>query len=181
MTRAGYVIAATLAVVGTAIPTVVPMPLQLVWNASASTPIGLYLVASADALDADDLVAVLPPEPIAGSMVERGYVGAGVPLLKHVAARSGQVVCRRGRSIRIDGALIGDALYCDRQGRDLPIWQGCHRLSDGEVFVMNPNVRDSFDGRYFGVLPASSVIGRVIPLFTDQAGDGRFQWRAPTR
>ncbi|MDT3382419.1 S26 family signal peptidase [Labrys neptuniae] len=181
MTRFGYVIAATLAVVGTAIPTIVPMPLRLVWNASASTPIGLYLVASGDALDADDLVVVLPPEPILHFMVERGYVGQGVPLLKHVAARSGQVVCRRERSIRVDGALIGDALDRDRQGRVLPIWQGCHRLSDGEIFVMNRNVRDSFDGRYFGVLPASSVIGRAIPSFTDEAGEGRFRWHAPTR
>ncbi|MFC2254054.1 S26 family signal peptidase [Labrys portucalensis] len=181
MTRAGYVIAATFAVVGTAIPTVVPMPLRLVWNASASTSIGLYLVASADALDAGDLVVVLPPEPIARFMGERGYVEEGVPLLKHVAARSGQLVCRRERSIRVDGALIGDALDRDRQGRDLPIWQGCRRLSDGEIFVMNRNVSDSFDGRYFGVLTASSVIGRAVPLFTDEAGEGPLQWRSPTR
>ena len=181
MTCRNYLIATMFAVVGTAIPTVVPMPLRLVWNASASTPIGLYLVASADTLDADDLVVVLPPEPIARFMVERGYAGAGVPLLKHVTARPGQMVCRRGRSLRIDGALIGDALDRDRQGRDLPIWQGCHRLSDGEIFVMNRNVSDSFDGRYFGVLPASSVIGRAVPLFTDEAGEGRFQWHAPTR
>lgn len=181
MTRAGYVIVTTLAVVGTAVPTVVPMPLRLVWNASASTPIGLYLVASADTLDANDLVVVLPPEPVAHFMAERGYVGEGVPLLKHVAARPGQVVCRRGPSITINAAPIGDALDRDRQGRDLPIWQGCHRLSDGEIFVMNRNVSDSFDGRYFGVLPASSVIGRAVPLFTDEAGEGRFEWHAPTR
>ncbi|WP_448954882.1 S26 family signal peptidase [Labrys neptuniae] len=181
MTRFGCVIVTTLAVVGIAIPTVVSIPLKLVWNASASTPIGLYLINMADALDADDLVVVLPPEPVARFMVERGYVGEGVPLLKHVAARSGQVVCRRGRSIRVDGTSISDALDRDRQGRVLPIWQGCHRLSDGEIFVINRNVRDSFDGRYFGVLPASGVIGRAAPLFTDEAGDGRFRWRAPTR
>ncbi|MGN8119218.1 S26 family signal peptidase [Labrys sp. 22185] len=181
MTRRSYVIATTLAVVGTAIPTIVPMPLRLVWNASASTPIGLYLVTSADALDTDDLIAVLPLEPVVHFMVERGYVGQGVPLLKYVAARTGQVVCRRERSIRVDGALVGDALDRDRQGRALPVWQGCRRLSDGEIFVMNRAVRDSFDGRYFGVLPASSVIGRAIPLFTDEAGEGRFRWRAPTR
>lgn len=31
---------------------------------------------------------------------------------------------------------------------------------------MNPRSADSFDGRYFGPLPASSVIGRAIPLWT---------------
>jgi hypothetical protein len=37
------------------------------------------------------------------------------------------------------------------------------------------------DGRYFGPLPRSSVIGRALPVWTDEAGDGRFEWRADTR
>ena len=48
-------------------------------------------------------------------------------------------------------------------------------------FLMNWQVRDSLDGRYFGPLPASSVIGRATPLYTDEDGDDRFVWRAPTR
>ena len=46
---------------------------------------------------------------------------------------------------------------------------------------MNWQVRDSLDGRYFGPLPASAVIGRATPLYTDEDGDSRFVWRAPTR
>ena len=46
---------------------------------------------------------------------------------------------------------------------------------------MNWQVPDSLDGRYFGPLPATTVIGRAIPLYTDEDGDGRFIWRAPTR
>jgi type IV secretory pathway protease TraF len=53
-------------------------------------------------------------------------------------------------------------------------------IADGEIFLMNGQVRDSLDGRYFGPIPASSVIGRAIPLWTDEEGDGRYQWRAPT-
>ena len=45
---------------------------------------------------------------------------------------------------------------------------------------MNWDVPDSLDGRYFGPIPASSVIGRALPLWTDEDGDGRFVWRAPT-
>ena len=41
-------------------------------------------------------------------------------------------------------------------------------------------VPDSLDGRYFGPIPASSVIGRALPLWTDEDGDGRFVCRAPT-
>ena len=42
---------------------------------------------------------------------------------------------------------------------------------------MNWEVRDSLDGRYFGPLPAASIIGRAQPLYTDDDGDGRFEWR----
>ncbi|MET3837735.1 type IV secretory pathway protease TraF [Brevundimonas sp. UYEF29] len=76
---------------------------------------------------------------------------------------------------------MGDALDRDRRGRPLPVWQGCRLVANGELFLMNWQVRDSLDGRYFGPLPASAVIGRATPLYTDEDGDSRFVWRAPTR
>mgnify|MGYP002142929463 CR=1 FL=1 len=51
---------------------------------------------------------------------------------------------------------------------------------DGQLFLMNWEVRDSLDGRYFGPIPADSVIGRAVPLWTDEEGVGRYEWRAPT-
>ena len=30
-------------------------------------------------------------------------------------------------------------------------------------------------------ITAPSVIGRTLPVWTDESGDGRFQWRADTR
>ena len=44
----------------------------------------------------------------------------------------------------------GDALDRARLDRELPAWQGCRRIADGDIFLMNPDVRDSLDGRYFG-------------------------------
>jgi type IV secretory pathway protease TraF len=45
---------------------------------------------------------------------------------------------------------------------------------------MNPSVPDSLDGRYFGPLPTTAIVARAVPLWTDEAGDGRFVWRAAT-
>ena len=76
---------------------------------------------------------------------------------------------------------IGNARERDSRGRPLPVWQGCRTLRRGDVFLMNWQSGDSFDGRYFGVLPRTAIIGRATPLFTDEDGDGQFHWRAPTR
>jgi conjugative transfer signal peptidase TraF len=112
-------------------------------------------------------------------LAERGYLPTNVPLLKRVAALSGQTVCRIGARITIDGQLVGKAHLTDRQGRTLPSWSGCYQLRRGEMFVMNPAAPDSFDGRYFGVLHTRNVIGRATPIWTDEAGNGDHVWLAP--
>lgn len=181
MTRFGYVMATYFAVVGVGVTALVAMPLRLVWNASASVPIGLYDIDSSGDLQEGDLVAAMPDKALADFMVERGYIGRGVPLMKHVAARPGQEVCRTGNAVTVDGVPFGDALDRDKRDRPLPVWQGCRRIADGEIFLMNSDVPDSLDGRYFGPVPTHTVIGKARPLYTDEDSDGRFVWRAATR
>jgi len=180
MTRFGYVMLTYFAAMGVAIAAFVPTPTKLIWNATASAPIGFYTVEPADRIVVPELVAVMPPEPLAAFMVARGYVGRGVPLLKRVVGLPGQRVCRTGRAITVDGIEMGAALERDRIGRELPVWQGCRVVRDGEIFLMNWEVRDSLDGRYFGPIPTRFVIGRAVPLWTDEDGNGRYEWRAPT-
>lgn len=180
MTRFGYVMVTYFVTMGVTIAAFIPAPVKLIWNASLSAPIGFYTIEPTDAIEVPELVAVMPPEPLANFMVERGYISRGVPLLKRVLGLPGQRVCRTGRTITVDGIEMGEALERDRIGRDLPAWQGCRVVVNGELFLMNWDVRDSLDGRYFGPIPASSVIGRALPLWTDEEGDGRYEWRAPT-
>ncbi len=181
MSRRCILAVALLAVIGIAATSATDMPLRLVWNATASAPVGFYTIEPADRIEVPELIAIMPPEPLAGFMVGRGYVGRGVPLLKRVVGLPGQRVCRTRHTITVDGVEMGDALERDRMGRALPVWQGCRVIADGQLLLMNIDVPDSLDGRYFGPVPASAVIGRALPLWTDEDGDGRFVWRAPTR
>lgn len=177
MTRFGYVMTtcfSALAIGGLAFVHVSP---RLIWNASASAPIGLYAVASDEDLSIDDLVVVDPPKPLASYLDERGYLPDGVPLLKHIAALPGQRICRDGTVVTVDDITMAQAQPSDRFGRDLPVWQGCHIVAETELFLLNPSHPDSLDGRYFGALPAGVVIGRAVPIFTDGDGDGRYVWR----
>ena len=181
MRRLAYVMSTSLVVLAIASRSSVTITPKLVWNASASAPVGLYTMRTATNLDVTDLVAVDAPEPLASYLEERQYLPRGVPLMKRIAALPGQTVCRLGRTISADTIAMGEALARDRRGRELPVWQGCRTLGANEIFLMNWDVPDSLDGRYFGPTPKSSVIGRALPLWTDEGGDGRYLWRAPTR
>ena len=139
---------------------------RYIWNASNSVPIGLYRVQPATQLTVTELVAVQPPDLLAAFHDLNGYLPIGVPMLKRVLALPGQTVCRNGLTVVIDGIDIGDARERDGRGRPLPAWHGCRVIAEGDVFVMNWQSEDSLDGRYFGPLPASAVIGKAMPVWT---------------
>jgi conjugative transfer signal peptidase TraF len=142
-----------------------PVPLY-VWNASESVPLGLYRLQPADRLFVTELVAIKPPEPLATFLDLNGYLPVGIPMLKRVLALPGQTVCRSGRTISVDNIDMGEARERDSRGRPLPVWRGCRVVGEDELFLMNWQSRDSLDGRYFGPIAASAVIGRALPVWT---------------
>ena len=146
---------------------------RLVWNASASAPVGLYRIETGIAPKVGDLLAVKAPETIARFMAARGYLPINALLLKRVAALSGTPICRLDERILVAGCEIARAKRRDSQHRVLPQWRGCRRLGDDEVFLVNADVPDSLDGRYFGPFPKRAVVGLAHPLWIDRAKDGR--------
>lgn len=152
-----------------------PRP-RLIWNASASAPLGLYRIVTVRRPALGDLVAMRPPESLARYLEQRHYLGLGVPLLKHVAAGPGARLCRKGWQVTVDGKRVALARKRDRQGQDLPVWHGCRTLKAGDLLLLNP-AADSMDGRYFGVLSATGLVGKAIPLLTRDAPDRPLIWR----
>src|SRR3546814_5327754 len=73
-------------------------PPKLIWNASASVPIGFYTVRPASDLRIGDLAVVTPPDDLAVFLSTGGYLPMGVPLLKPVAVlpEIGRAPCREG-------------------------------------------------------------------------------------
>jgi conjugative transfer signal peptidase TraF len=151
------------------VATVVAEPVPLyVWNASESVPLGLYRLRPADRLFVTELVAVQPAEPLATFLDLNGYLPVGIPMLKRVLALPGQTVCRSGRTISVDQIDMGEARERDSHGRPLPVWHGCRVVGEDELFLMNWQSKDSLDGRYFGPIAASAVIGRALPVWTEE-------------
>jgi len=148
---------------------------RLLWNSSASAPVGLYLVHVGARPRRGVFVALMPPPGLAAFMVRRRYLGVNVPLLKRVAATAGARVCRADDLITIDGVARATARAHDRAGRALPGWGGCRALEQGELFLLNAPA-DSFDSRYFGPLSDQSVIGTATPILTRAAPDAPWRW-----
>lgn len=141
------------------------LPPKLVWNRTESVPEGLYLVASKDPLERGLLVAFRPSREEQEWLERRSYVGTRWPLLKQVSGLEGDTVCRESLDVSVNGILVAEALERDNLGRDLPSWEGCQTLQEGEIFLLASHPR-SLDGRYFGVQKADGVLGTACPLWT---------------
>jgi conjugative transfer signal peptidase TraF len=138
---------------------------QIIWNVTASAPIGLYRVTRGRLYLRGDLVLVKPSPFVARFASQRGYLTAGAPLVKRIAATAGDTVCADEDGISIDGQFVAARLSADRAGRPLPFWSGCQTLKQDEVFLLMQGVRTSFDGRYFGLTSTADIIGRLEPIW----------------
>lgn len=136
---------------------------RLIWNRTASAPIGLYWVK--DGPITYDRWAVLSPKSDAGQWAKtHGYVGESWPLLKAIAGLPGDKICRENETILINGDVRAIALKQDNLQRELPVWSGCRILSKDEIFLLNAHPK-SLDGRYFGITKLEDVDGIAVHVF----------------
>lgn len=162
MVRHGAVIAVgtSLVLLTVALP---PRP-RLLWNASPSTPVGLYLVAPHAALTTGDTVAAQVPERYRMLATTRRYLPLRVPLVKSVAAVAGDEICARGPLVSVEGRVVAHRRGIDGQGRKMPWWEGCVRLRGQHVLLLSASA-DAFDGRYFGVTDSADIVGKARLLW----------------
>jgi conjugative transfer signal peptidase TraF len=141
-----------------------PRPL-LVWNACASSAVGFYALTPVRDLGRGDMVVAWPPLSARRLAADRGYLPAGVPLVKPVAAVAGDLVCGERARIFINGRLVAMRRSIDPRGRVMPWWRGCRRLRPGEALLLSAHAAQAFDGRYFGVSRSADLLGRAKLLW----------------
>jgi conjugative transfer signal peptidase TraF len=144
-------------------------------NTSASVPRGFYWLSS-EPPERGAYVAVCPPRGLIFELaMERGYLGRGrcaggySELIKVLAAGPGD-------RVRIDesGVLVDRRRWpsstpeaVDAAGRPLPQLPALDAtLGSTSVLVMSQDCAAGFDGRYFGLLSRSAIVGTAVPLLT---------------
>lgn len=143
-----------------------PAKLGYCLNITPSEPVGIYRRIGGG-VERGALVLLNRPRGSAASVL-RPYVPANLPLIKRVAAISGDVVQAGAHGVYVNGRLWPDSvpLTHDQEGRSLrPYPFGVYRVAAGRLWVMSNHPR-GLDSRYFGPVPASSVISRLAPLAT---------------
>lgn len=141
-------------------------------NVSSSLPIGIYLIENDENTPAKgDLVLSCIPSHYANIAFERGYLTSGIcknkiaPVGKYIAAIEGDRVLTTSEGIYINKKLIPNskAQTTDINRRKMFTQNINRTLRKNEIFLLNEK-ENSFDGRYFGIISTTYIVGKLKPL-----------------
>lgn len=161
--RAAHVLAVLLAALVIILGTSLVARL-FVWNLSPSLPRGLYVQALRATPRRGAVVSFRPPPGAAALIARRSYLPPGASLLKIVVALPGDNVRVGKRLVSVNGRVLGAVASVDSAGRVLVPFFFDGRVPAGHAFVAT-TARLSFDSRYFGFVPLSSLTV-VEPVWT---------------
>jgi conjugative transfer signal peptidase TraF len=139
-----------------------------------SIPRGLYLYTD-DPVAVGRLATFCPPEDVAAYALQRGYLHRGdctsgvEPLGKYVLAAAGDTIAVAEEGITLNGRAVPESAvyHRDREGRELLHYPfGQFVVGEDSLFMFSGHHPRSFDSRYFGPVPVSSVISTMRPLWT---------------
>lgn len=155
-----------LSVVGVAliaIPATGILPPLLLYNPSESAPLGWYRIEAVSEISRGDLVVANLPDEASELAAQRGYLPASIPVIKAVAALVGDRVCEEDGLLQVNGIPAVRVLMTDKAARPLPSpWKVCRQLQADEVLLLSDRTPDSFDGRYFGAVQKTDILGRAV-------------------
>lgn len=144
-------------------------------NTSASMPLGLWRVLPPPEPPARGVTVLfcLDDLPTVALALLRGYIAPGPcpngsePLLKRITAVAGDIVDVTAAGITVNGEPLPNTAQLERDpaGRDLPAQPaGKYVVGGDHVWLLSDFSPLSFDSRYYGAVPVSSIIGTAHPI-----------------
>lgn len=135
-------------------------------NLTESEPVGLYRLDRLDrSVRAGDMVIMSIPAQFHRYVYGRRWIPEGWPLLKHVGAVSGDLLCFRDSFFLINGIPVAPVYPVDGEGLPLPHLTGCRRVPEGYFLPVATGTKTSFDGRYMGPVSLSEILGLARPIW----------------
>lgn len=140
-------------------------PKVLIYNHTASVPVGWYIVIPSNNYHAGDYVVFKVPHDIQSLAVNRGWMKENDTMLKIIGAVEGDTYRAEKDSKRflINEKYIGEIFLHDKDGRSLPTHFGEFVVGRDEFLPISYHPF-SFDGRYFGCVSVKNIKYKVIPI-----------------
>lgn len=148
-------------------------PYSVVWNRTASIPMGVYLAERVDPsmLAHDDAACFRYVAPSWAK--DRHYFPDGFMLCKYVKGLPGDTVTVSGNTVQVHWAgqsqfrPTGTLAAEDSAQRPLPPDAlATQVIPSGFLLLVAPAHPNSLDSRYLGLIPAAQVTTRIHPLIT---------------
>ena len=139
------------------------LPQYFVYNSTASVPVGWYLMLSPEDINTGDMVIFTLPEEMQDLAEERGWLPRNTKLLKRVGGTDGEIYgVNQSQQFYVAGVYCGQASSVDGKGRKMPsLGYGGHVVEKDSFLPVGDNPK-SFDGRYYGTVPLSSVEHKAV-------------------
>jgi len=114
--------------------------------------------SSSSLRDGDVVVFARPPGDVAGVCEDP----TAKDLVKRVVASPGQTIYSRGNTIYVDGRPQPERYLPPHTVLGKPVRR--QRIPPGRYYVMGDNRSQSCDSRYWGTIPGSTIVGRVVAV-----------------
>ncbi len=145
-------------------------------NLSSSIPWGIYKVSKTPIVRGDIVEYCPPNEAIFKLGKERGYLLSGFscpnfysPVFKPIAAFAGDEIIVNEGGVWVNGVWLSHSKpsFKDAKGREL-IPQNIPKTSVtlGQILLVSNYSARSFDGRYWGSVPATGIKTKLLPIYT---------------
>lgn len=140
---------------------------DLIYNATASYPLGFYRLRAKDSFERGDLVIFAVPPGVRDLVRDRSYIPPRGDLMKTIIGVAGDRYCLRDDYFYVRGLPVGPVFKTDARSQPLPrLTTGCREVPSGSVLVASRSIERSFDSRYFGPIPTHTILGVTEPLWT---------------
>jgi len=143
------------------------LPHIFFFNTSKSLPVGLYVRIPGDEYEKGDYIVYEPDEGTKSLVRRYGWNDNPGTFLKIVGGVAGDKysVEESTRFFTVGDKFIGIAYETDTKGHQLPQISGEFTVEEGQILPIGTDPR-SFDGRYTGTIPITSIKAKVKPLLT---------------
>lgn len=139
----------------------ITLPHLVIYNYTASLPVGWYWLEPAASLRHGDIILCDADEDTMQLAVERQWINPNTHFLKCIYGLPGDVYEIRAHRYIVNGEDKGEIKQYDSAGRKLPLQpDGKYIVPEGYILT-GTSEENSFDSRYYGPIPIKNVYNKA--------------------